>query len=73
MRYKKQLLVIVSLATLLFFIRCSKSFERSGNESVSLGTNENQSLNERSLINDGKQTFRFDTYGDEDFWSGCCT
>jgi len=65
MRYKKQLLVIVSLATLLFFIRCSKSFERSGNESVSLGTNENQ-----SLINDGKQTFRFDTYGDEDFWSG---
>ena len=70
MRYKKQLLVIVSLATLLFFIRCSKSFERSGNESVSLGTNENQSLNERSLINDGKQTFRFDTYGDEDFWSG---
>ena len=65
MRYKKQLLVIVSLANLLFFIRCSKSFERSGNESVSLGTNENQ-----SLINDGKQTFRFDTYGDEDFWSG---
>jgi len=70
MRYKKQLLVIVSLATLLFFIRCSKSFERSGNESVSLGTNENQSLNERSLINDGKHTFRFDTYGDEGFWSG---
>src|SRR6478736_5274454 len=70
MRYKKQLLVIVSLATLLFFIQCSKSFERSGNEDLSLNSSENQSLNEKSFINDGKQTFRFDTYGDEEFWSG---
>jgi len=70
MRYKKQLLVIVSLATVLFFIQCSKSFEKSGNEDLSLNSNEKESLNEKSLINDGKQTFRFDTYGDEEFWSG---
>jgi hypothetical protein len=67
MRYKKQLLVIVSLATMLFFIQCSKSFEKSVNEDVSSGSNENQ--NEKSFINEGKQTFRFDTYGDEEFWS----
>jgi hypothetical protein len=52
------------LAVMIVFIQCSKSFEGSGNKDVSASNSENLSLN------DGKQIFRFDTYGDEDFWSG---
>ncbi|HEX5153293.1 MAG TPA: hypothetical protein VFW07_17705 [Parafilimonas sp.] len=72
MRYKKQLLAIVSMAALIFSIQCSKSFETSGDKNVSLDDSEKNSLNESSqfFINNGKQIFRFDTYGDEDFWSG---
>ncbi len=69
MRYKKQSLVIVSLAAFLFLVQCSKSIQ---DKDYSLANNESTSSSEngRSFINSGKQIFRFDTYGDEDFWSG---
>lgn len=65
MKYKKQTIVIVSLAAILLFIRCSKSFESS--EKVSAGDEQTAS---QSLFKNGKDIFRYDTYGDEDFWSG---
>jgi hypothetical protein len=65
MRYKKQSLVIVLVAAVLFFIQCSRSIERSENKGLS--PDEKKS---KSLVNDGNQIFRFDTFGDEDFWSG---
>lgn len=65
MKYKKQALVIITLTVLILFIRCSKSFEVSENK-VSSGDEQTAS---QSLTN-GKEIFRFDTYGDEDFWSG---
>ena len=68
MRYKKQILIIVSLAVVLFFIQCSKSFE--GSENKDLSDSQKDLSTEKSFINNGKQIFRFDTYGDEDFWSG---
>src|SRR5438552_7554320 len=64
MGYKKQSLIIVSLAALLFLVQCSKSFDGSEKKDFSLSNDEKVSLT------DGKQIFRFDTYGDEDFWSG---
>jgi len=65
MRYKKQSLLIGSLAALIGFVQCSKSFEGSENISTSKAGNE-----ETSAAGIGKQVFRFDTFGDEDFWSG---
>ena len=65
MRYKKQSLLIGSLAALIGFVQCSKSFEGSENISTSKAGNE-----ETSAAGNGKQVFRFDTFGDEDFWSG---
>jgi len=72
MRYKKQLLVIASLAAFMLCIRCSKSLETSGNEDLSLVNSNPESLNanRKSIVDDGKQIFRYDAFGDEDFWSG---
>src|SRR5689334_16291431 len=57
MRYKKQILVIASLVTIVLLVQCKK---------------DNNKVNEDdpALISDGKNTFRFDTFGDEDYWSG---
>jgi len=67
--YKKQLLVVVFLAASIFFIQCSKSFEESANKDSSVANSENGPEG-TGLINSGKQIFRYDTYGDEEFWSG---
>jgi hypothetical protein len=67
MRYKKQLLIIVSLASFIFFIQCSKSFE---DKNIPAANTESNSLDKKSLVANGKQFFRYETFGDEDFWSG---
>jgi hypothetical protein len=71
MRNKKQMLVIASLAAFIFCIRCSKSLETSGNEDLSQTNSKPESLNanKKSLVGDCKQIFRYDAFGDEDFWS----
>lgn len=66
MKYKKQTIVIVLLAMLIIFIRCSKTFEPSED---TVAINEDQ-ITSASLFNDGKNAFRYDTYGNEEFWSG---
>src|SRR5215471_18462852 len=68
MRYKKQLLVITSLAGLIFFVQCSKSFDKAGVSTANENTFSQQ--NKKSLESDGQQIFRYDAFGDEDFWSG---
>ena len=72
MRYKKQLLVIASFTAVVTFIQCSKTFESPGNTEQSFARHEKNKGSENNpfLIADGKQIFRFDTFGDEDFWSG---
>ena len=65
MRNKKQVLVVASISVILAFIQCSKSFDKNVSS-----TNENASSNKKSLISDGKQIFRYDAFGDENFWSG---
>jgi hypothetical protein len=57
MRYKKQAIVIVSLTAIVTFIQCTKLIDKPDDP-------------DHSLVNAGKQIFRFDTFGDEDFWSG---
>jgi hypothetical protein len=70
MKYKKQLLVIMSFAALLFLVQCSKSFEPSEKKEASNTENENVNEGDTTFINRGKQIFRFNTFADEDFWSG---
>jgi len=71
MKFKKQILVIASMAAFLTLIQCRKILDNSTNIDSSL-TNEEKKINEndKSLINDGKSIFRYDAFGDEDFWSG---
>jgi hypothetical protein len=57
MRYKKQAIVIASLTAIVTFIQCTKLIDKPDKP-------------DHSLIIEGKQIFRFDTFGDEDFWSG---
>ena len=68
MRYKRQTIVIAVIITIIAFVQCSKTFEKPG---VAIGGEEKQSIEKnKSLVAQGKEIFRFDTYGDENFWSG---
>ena len=71
MRSKKPLLIAVSMVMLIFFIQCSKLLEKPQTDDLS-DHNKKNPFNEhkKSLVSDGKEIFRFDTFGDEDFWSG---
>jgi len=60
MIHKKQMLVVLSLITAVCLTLCTK-------------TDIDKILDHHSnpkLVTDGKTIFRFDTFGDEDFWSG---
>src|SRR5687767_8850096 len=60
MRYKNHVLVILSITTIIALTQCSKlKFEK-----------DKEGKPNPSLIAEGKQIFRDDTFGDEDFWSG---
>lgn len=72
MRYKKQTLIIAALTATFSFIQCSKMLEKSENAEPPLASTAKKTDNENSKFreNDGKHIFRFDSFGDEDFWSG---
>src|ERR1044072_1031104 len=67
---KKQLLVIVLMVMFIFFVQCSKMMEKPPVDDTSDHNKKNPFREHRSLVNEGKDIFRFDTFGDEDFWSG---
>lgn len=71
MLYKKQTLVILSLIAIIAVSQCAKierTEDNTGDESLNLQTKMNDG--KQSVVDQGKQIFRFDTFGDEDFWSG---
>ena len=57
MAYKKQAIVIGAIIIAIVFTQCIKGGIVHGDHSD-------------PLVRDGKKIFRFDTFGDEDFWSG---
>jgi cytochrome c5 len=71
MKYKKQLLVVGCLAATITLLQCTRTIDatdlggtlKEGEATVL------SSLKKKSLVADGKHIFRFDTFGDEDFWS----
>ena len=68
MRYKRQAIVVSVAIAIIIFAQCSKAFEKNG---VKGDVEAKQAIEkEKSLVAQGKEIFRFDTFGDEDFWSG---
>lgn len=58
MIYKKQIIIALMLLVVVGFTQCKK-----GND------NNDPKVPDQTLVNEGKEIFRFDTFGDEDFWS----
>lgn len=57
MRYKNQTLVVLLMVSIIALAQCRKRDDKIVDGSP-------------AAIYDGQQIFRFDTFGDEDFWSG---
>ena len=69
MRNKKKAIAIIIMTASVVFIQCSKTFDKADEQ----GAIEEQQAGiekNKSLVAQGKEIFRFDTFGDEDFWSG---
>ena len=70
---KKNPLLIVSLGIASFiismsFIQCTHSTD--GNPSATVKENDDPiSVNAKQMLEEGKQTFRFETFGDEAYWT----
>ena len=69
MRNNRKIIAIAAMSAIVIFIQCSKTFKNS-NEQVGIKEEQSGIEKKKSLIAQGKETFRFDTFGDEDFWSG---
>lgn len=70
MRSKKQLVVILFMVIFIVFVQCSKIMEKPQVDDASEHNRKNPFKEYRPLVSEGKEIFRFDTFGDEDFWSG---
>jgi hypothetical protein len=57
MRYKKQMMVTLSIVAIIALAQCTKDKNKNKED-------------DPALIAEGKNIFRFDSFGDEDFWSG---
>lgn len=63
MPYKKQTLVILLFTAVIVFAQCMKDNKPDKGKDEDMPDNP-------ALIAEGKNIFRYDTFGDEDFWSG---
>ncbi len=71
MRNKKQTLVILSMILTIAIFQCTKIGKIEENvEAASLKQQSKVNEQKKSVIEQGKQIFRFDAFGDEEFWSG---
>ena len=70
MKYKKQALIITSLIAIVTCIQCSKSFTKKEVDQQGIESQVANSDKNKSLVAEGKEIFRFDDFGDKDFWSG---
>ena len=71
MKNKKLIVIITLIGLVTGFIQCSKTFQKPTDGAAAMNTKESAtSQKNKSLIAQGKEIFRFDTFGDEDFWSG---
>jgi len=66
MKHRKQIIILALIAVIALCVQCSKTLDRNNEEQVS----KSMAAMDKSLIAEGQHIFRFDTFGDEDFWSG---
>jgi hypothetical protein len=69
MRYKNYGFLITAIVAIVTLIRCNDSLEVDQQQAAP-EDGQVQSTSDKRLERDGKQIFRFDTFGDEEFWSG---
>lgn len=71
MQSKSYLLIVAYMAAVILFIQCTKSLEPIEQATSHKGDFNKIPLHKnKTLVQEGKQIFRFDTFGDEEFWSG---
>lgn len=71
MKYKKQLATVLTLVAVIAAFQCTKNEKvETGSTDTSFNTLSKNGKGKKGLIEEGKQIFRFDAFGDEDFWSG---
>jgi hypothetical protein len=73
MRYKKQAQAVLVVSLLLTLTHCSRLNlqDQSNEEGESKATEKFKGKKEDpALVAEGKHVFRYDSFGDEDFWSG---
>jgi len=69
MRHRKKIIAIAAMSAIVIFIQCSKTFKKSNGQGM-IEEEQTSIEKKKSLVAQGKEIFRFDTFGDEDFWSG---
>jgi len=69
MRSKKKFIVIFLMIVCVVFIQCSKTFKKADEQGM-IEEKQTGIEKNKSLVAQGREIFRFDTFGDEDFWSG---
>jgi len=69
MRYKKHMMVILPFILVIALIQCTKTLPVADNSATAV-PDYAADKGGQSLVSQGKQIFRFDAFGDEDFWSG---
>jgi len=70
MRYNRKSFVVLSLVAIIAICQCTKfeGTKANNGEATQLAIKLNGE--KKTLIDQGKEIFRFDAFGDEDFWSG---
>jgi hypothetical protein len=66
MKFKNQTLVMLFFIAFVGLAQCKKDLKSESNDTPALKT----AKEKKPELKDGKDIFRYDTFGDEDFWSG---
>ena len=71
MRYKKHVLIILSTMVIIALTQCTKLNDEATKSEDEVAKSKNEiGQTKPGLIAEGKDIFRYDSFGDEDFWSG---
>jgi hypothetical protein len=68
MRHNKKIIAIAAMSAIVIFIQCSKTFKKT--EQVAAEEEQSGIEKKKSLIAQGKETFRFDTFGGDSWDPG---
>ncbi|NEM97732.1 hypothetical protein [Pontibacter burrus] len=72
MKYKKRALMLASVifTAVVTFVQCSKDLDEEDPASAKILEQNKGNGKHKSLVEEGKHIFRYDSFGSEEFWSG---